>query len=76
MRPPKVLFLPSLPSFATGGGESQVNEALLTSMATSRVGSTVCVFSSSSASNTPYRRLIALAASAIELKETAVNIKL
>ena len=47
-----------------------MNEAPLT---TSRVGSIVCVFSSSSASNTPYRRLMALAASTIELKEAAVD---
>lgn len=56
-----------------GGGVSQVNVAPLTSMATRRSSSTVCVFSSNSASNTSESRTAALAASAMELKEIAVR---
>ena len=68
------LFL-FFPSSSLGGGVSQVNVASLTWMATGRSSLTSCVFSSNSASKTSESRAAALAASVMELKACAVQVR-
>lgn len=64
-----LLFLVS----STGSELSQVNSAFSISMAAFKSGSRIWVSSNVSASKTPYKRSVALAASVMELNETAVR---